>query len=199
MSQITFENPVFASMFSMACNAVPQFYEDLNIKINTVREQFAKDLRQCYNEIAAKGLDDDGIFKEETERRKALEGKAVEDIRLWRQKYMNSFFAYADNYEMRDIAMQFNFERHPLSKIHQRGNDKQQEDPNLTNLINNSLNTWKFTILTCRIKEIQSELKACGKSSSPEELAAIMQDMQSLLKLREELARAIGERVVNPV
>ena len=63
----------------------------------------------------------------------------------------------------------------------------------LTTLIPEAINNWKSALILCKIKDIQEQLKK-GNITETEALKQI----QDLNQIRSQLAKYLGDRVVNP-
>ena len=100
------------------------------------------------------------------------------------------------NDEVRQMATQLVSDRHQLSKIYTQNTKIVTEFDRLSFLIPLAINTWKNAIIGIQIKELQARIKRGGITH--DESQSLLKQLQELFRVRRELARRIGDRVVNP-
>ena len=87
-------------------------------------------------------------------------------------------------------------EKHHLSKIHTKHNQLKTEFDKLVTLVPEAIYNWKSALILCQIKDIQKELNE--HKGDPEVTENLLKRMQELFYLRSQLAKYLGDRVVNP-
>ena len=84
-------------------------------------------------------------------------------------------------------------EKHSLSKIHTKYGSIKTDLDKLDILVPQAIYNLKDALILCNIKETQREL--IEKKDNTDEL---LKYLQELYDLRRELAKYLGDRVVNP-
>ncbi len=150
------------------------------------------------NEIAGKQLSINEITKEEN--------KLEEKIALWETERL---FEFSRTYPTRELASHENDivrkitteaiqERHQLSNIYSRDHQTEREEDKLYSLIPTALTVWKNGILDIRLNDLFSEFrKIAGKGMAEEELK-LQSDIAELIRLRSQVAKNIGDRIIDP-
>ena len=88
-------------------------------------------------------------------------------------------------------------EKHHLSKIHTRYSTIKTDIERLDNLVSQALYNWKDAIILCQIKDNQRKLQELGENQMSQ-ASDLLKRIQELYGLRKELAKYLGDRVVNP-
>ena len=85
-------------------------------------------------------------------------------------------------------------EKHQLSKIYSMENIEHSIESRLNTIIPEAINNLKNSILNYEILATTEQLKYAQGEQAQE----LMTQLQNLYQTRKELAKFIGERVVNP-
>ena len=95
---------------------------------------------------------------------------------------------------MRATALRLVSDKHQLSKIYSMENIEHSIESRLGTIIPEAINSLKNSILNYDIIVISEQLKR----AQGEQAQQLMTQLQNLYQTRKELAKFIGERVVNP-
>ena len=195
---IEFSIDEYAYVFKMLKSMVGDFKTKLEEFRESLSEGKDKIRNDGINEIAGKQLSINEITKEEN--------KLEEKIALWETERL---FEFSRTYPTRELASHENDivrkitteaiqERHQLSNIYSRDHQTEREEDKLYSLIPTALTVWKNGILDIRLNDLFSEFrKIAGKGMAEEELK-LQSDIAELIRLRSQVAKNIGDRIIDP-
>ena len=101
---------------------------------------------------------------------------------------------------IRDLTLELVSEKHVLSKVHTKYMKIEAEHERLPDLMPRVIYEYKDAILSCRIRDIQAQIKAEGSRHpyDPVRITALMEQLANLHQIRSDFARYLGERIVYP-
>ena len=148
---------------------------------------------------AVKTIDTDGmnvaaIEKKENEIRSGIMKEKDTKIKEFRKNYLEKKLCSHIDDDVRSTALSLVSEKHQLSKIYSIENLEHSIESRLNTIIPESINNLKNSILNYDIIVIKEKMK----HAQGEEAYELMIQLQNLYQTRKELAKFIGERVVNP-
>ena len=190
---MAFKDPVFATMFNIALETVEPFYIDLEIAERTISENNRHLCDKEIRNIDPTGLSIEGINKEENRIKGEYESLTVRQISQFRQAYLEKIFIDHPDDDVRRTGTDMVSEKHQLSKIHTAYAYIPTEFDRLGTLVEQAIFNWKNAIIDQKIAQVQKEIKE-SESDSTE----LLTQLQQLYFIRQQLAKLIGERVVNP-
>ena len=121
---------------------------------------------------------------------KEMEGRINEFRKNYLEKKLCSHFSD----EVRSTALQLVSEKHQLSKIYSMENIEHSIESRLNTIVPEAIMNLKNAIISCQILDTQQQLKFAHGSEAKD----LLLQLQQLFETRKEIARFIGERVVNP-
>ena len=193
---IKFRNSIFAGIFTQSLNMIDEFHESLNQFANRLDNTCKEKYENAINSIRQENFDIEEITKKETFINAEIEQNKQLEIRNFRNNFLERKLCSSPNDIIRTTALTLVSEKHHLSKIHTKHNQLKTEFDKLATLVPEAIYNWKSTLILCQIKDIQKELnKHKGDAETTENLLKRMQD---LFHLRSQLAKYLGDRVVNP-
>lgn len=196
MDDMHFSNHNFAKIYEMSCNMLNEFYyslEQYTRKIDTECESYRNEQvvnigRECHS------LDE---IKQREERIDSEIARYKNDkIIEFRNNYLEKALCSCEIDEIRRISIELISEKHHLSKIHTKFYKLKTEFDKLISLVPEAIYNWKSALILCQIKDIQKQLDA--SRGNPAETEALLKHMNNLFSLRSQLAKYLGDRVVNP-
>lgn len=196
LDDMSFTDPTFRRIFNIALHELEPFYKDLE---RVKQEILTRNNQLCEQEILQIdpiGKNIDELENEEKTLRSKYDLEAIKQTNEFRQHYLEHRLCSHHDNQVREVSTQLVCEQHQLSKIHSEFTKVLSEFDRLDPLVPIALNNWKNAIIGQRIEEIKLQLKQ-GKSDVPAE--ELLQRLQDLYKLRSQLAKLIGDRVVNPL
>ena len=194
IDNISFSNATFRKIFEISLQYVSDFYSALALKENEERLILDKQFNKAISAINTDGMNANAIEKKEKELLKGFTNEMEQKIKDFRKNYLEKkLCSHLDN-EVRQKSIEMVSEKHQLSKIYSAEDIEKSNDDKLTSIISEAINNLKNSILTCDIIDTQNQLKA----AKGEKAISLMTLLQNLYETRKELAKYIGERVVNP-
>lgn len=196
IDNISFTNSVFQRIYEQSLDYIADFEKDFAAYNVTVNEQAAERHRKGIEEIQSAGV----TAISEIEFREARLAESIEEerrqkIATFRINYLEKLLCSSPVDEVRKMSSTLCSDKHRLSKIHTRYSQVKSEYERLTDLISDAVLNLKSAIILCQIKEIQRALPTItDEVQSKQEMTRI----QHLYDIRSQLAKLIGERVVNP-
>ena len=191
---MTFSIQRFARIFEEGLKLVDAFYEDLQKETERINDIARKKFDEATRQIDSATLTLREIEKKEGEIKNRIELESRNELSTWRQRYLEKRLCSHPDDELRATALELVSEKYQLSKIHTQFAVIPTEQERLSTLIPEALYNWKNALVKCQITDAQSRL-AHAKGA---EAAQILTKLQQLYETSRELAKLIGERVVNP-
>ena len=189
-----FSDPTFSRIFDYALNSLPSFYEAYNTYLNQLNEEFEHEFKQRIKSIALKSMSVNDIKSEEDAIRSAIDIERNDKLNKFSINYLERHLCSVEDDEMRRAAINLVSERYQLSQIHTRYAHVASDFERLTELIPVAINNWKYAIVQCQINDLNNEIK----NASQEQAQPLLTRQNELYQRRRELAKLIGDRVVNP-
>ena len=195
IDNIAFSDPTFAQIFDIALHELEAFYSAL---ARMEQETAVRNREKCEREISEidpVGKSVDIIENEEKRIRSKYNLLNVDEVNDFRQLYLERLLCSHANDRVREMSSRLATDRYQLSKIHTLYTHVASEFDRLANLVPAALNNWKNAIIGQRIEQVKQQLK---QGNTTVNAATLLQDLQELYRVRTELAKLIGDRVVNP-
>ena len=192
---INFSNSSFAAIYNEALSLRGEFQQALSSFRATVDEEAEAMRRQGIQEIrdTQSGIAD--IETREEKLNENIEAEKSRKITEFRANFLEKRLCSSPTDQVRTRSAELASEKHRLSKIHSRYSPVRTEYERLTKVVPEAICNWKSAILLCQIKQMQSQLPQLAAGAETE---AQLKRIQDLYDLRAQLAKYIGERVVNP-
>lgn len=195
-SDMTFSVPIFARIFHLLKdlqNSVTDFmsdrYAELDLKYSNLR-------KEEYERIATSGMSIPEIERAEKKLEEELgEFRAQEEHTLLKDFAVRQLCSHEDD-DIRRIAMQLSFDKHHLSNIYTKEGTNQTEEEKLTVLLVRAIDEWKNELINQRINTLFEKVRNIAGKGLIEEEQKLQEELASLMKLRSEMARIIGERIL---
>ena len=194
IDRMSFSNPLFAAIFKAAEEVAEQFGDVFNHFYHTVDHEAEQMRLQGIAEIQAMQLTMAEIESHENELNEKIEAYKAGRIRDFKVNFLEKQLCSSAVDTIREASLQLIYEKHQLSRIHTKYNHLPTETEKLTKLIPEAIYNWKSALLLCQIKDLQQQMATMDEAQMEQ---AIMR-LQELFKIRSELAKYLGDRVVNP-
>lgn len=195
-SDMQFSVPIFARIFQLLKDlqsSVSSFMSErcaeLDLKYSSLR-------KEEYDRISASGMSIPEIERAE----KKLESelgllRAEEEHTLLKDFAVRQLCSHEED-DIRRIAMQLSFDKHHLSNIYIKEGTNNTEEEKLTVLLVRAIDEWKNELINQRITSLFEKVRNIAGKGLLEEEQKLQQELASLMKLRSEMARIIGERIL---
>ena len=190
-----FTSPTYAKIYEIALDSLKDFYQDLANFKEVVQAEADEQLVEELQKIDARGHNADSLKKEEEKVQARITANMASKVNEFSRNYLERRLCSHLDDEIRLTALDMVSEKYQLSKIHTQYATIATEMDRLLTLVPEALYNWKNALLDHQIKQIQSQLK---QSTDPEAQKSLLEQLQQLYVGRSEIAKYIGERVVNP-
>ena len=191
---ITFSVEKFKKTFDASMQYINDFYQALLTKESQEESLAEAQYKKALSSIDTNGMNLAAIEKKEKELRKGYENEKTAKINEFRKNYLEKKLCSHLDDDVRTTAIELISERHQLSKIYSMENIQNAIESRLNSLVPESILNLKNALISCQIIDVQQQLQqVVGDEAKP-----LLLQLQQLYETRKEIARHIGERVVNP-
>lgn len=192
---IGFRDSTLAKIFDIALSELEPFYRDLARVENEVAVRNHELCDREIGEIDPVGKTVDILENEEKRIRSKYDLLTVEQVGQFRQLYLERRLCSHPDDRVREMSTRLVTEPYQLSKIHTQFAHVPTDFERLPVLVPAALNNWKFATVKGKIDAIKQQLR---HASGYQEIKSLLQQQQNLQRELAELAKLVGERVVNP-
>lgn len=184
----------FKKTFDASLQYVSEFYQAFAQYESQQRTIAEAKFKEAISKIDTNGMNFAAIDKKEKEILKGINNELDAKIREFRKNYLEKKLCSHIDDEVRATALSLVSEKHQLSKIYSMENIEHSIESRLNTIIPEAINNLKNSILNYEILATTEQLKYAQGEQAQE----LMTQLQNLYQTRKELAKFIGERVVNP-
>ncbi len=194
IDNIDFTINAFKKTFDASLQYIAEFYQALAQFESQHRTLAEAEYKEALTKIETSGMNVAAIDKKEKEILKGINNELDAKIKEFRKNYLEKKLCSNFDDDVRATALSLVSDKHQLSKIYSMENIEHSIESRLNTIIPEAINNLKNSILNYEILVIKEQLKR----SQGEEAHNLMTKLQNLYQTRKELAKFIGERVVNP-
>lgn len=194
LDNIDFSITAFKKTFDAGKQYVVEFYQTLAQYESQQRTIAEAQYKQALTTIDTNGMNMAAIDKKEKEILKGITNEMDSKIREFRKNYLEKKLCSHIDGDVRATALRLVSDKHQLSKIYSMENIEHSIESRLGTIIPEAINSLKNSILNYEIIVVSEQLKR----AQGEQAQQLMTQLQNLYQTRKELAKFIGERVVNP-
>ena len=194
LDNMDFTIAAFKKTFDVSKQYVNEFYQALALRESQEQAIADEEFNKAVKTIDTDGMNVAAIEKKENEIRSGIMKEKDTKIKEFRKNYLEKKLCSHIDDDVRSTALSLVSEKHQLSKIYSIENLEHSIESRLNTIIPESINNLKNSILNYDIIVIKEKMK----HAQGEEAYELMIQLQNLYQTRKELAKFIGERVVNP-
>jgi len=194
LDNITFSVKAFEMTFSASVEYINEFYTALAERESQEHTIAQAQFKKAIGTIDTNGLNVAAIEKKEQELLNGINKEMEGRINEFRKNYLEKKLCSHFSDEVRSTALQLVSEKHQLSKIYSMENIEHSIESRLHTIVPEAIMNLKNAIISCQILDTQQQLKFAHGSEAKD----LLLQLQQLFETRKEIARFIGERVVNP-
>ncbi|MDY6412367.1 MAG: DNA primase [Bacteroidales bacterium] len=194
LDNITFSVKAFEMTFSASVEYINEFYTALAERESQEHTLAQAQFKKAIGTIDTNGLNVAAIEKKEQELLSGINKEMEVRINEFRKNYLEKKLCSHFSDEVRSTALQLVSEKHQLSKIYSMENIEHSIESRLNTIVPEAIMNLKNAIISCQILDTQQQLKFAHGSEAKD----LLLQLQQLFETRKEIARFIGERVVNP-
>ncbi|MDE6339000.1 MAG: DNA primase [Muribaculaceae bacterium] len=196
---INFSVPVYAKIFSLLIDMRDLFDSAATNYSAILKEEIDTRRKEGIANIGAADLSLSEIEKEEKKLETELEKYFAESIREFAKDYPGKELASHELGDVRSTAIELIRERHQLSHIYMRDNNViEKEEDKLELLVPRAMTEWKNELLNIRIKNLFTQFREISGKGDTEAENRIMLEINNLMRIRSQVAKDIGERIISP-
>ena len=195
----SFSVDIFAKIFELL-KAMRDDYavalENFSAKLN---EDIEKRRKSGINNIASSDMSVMEIERAEKKLEEELDSYRNETLIEFSKDYPGRQLASHEDGEVRNMVTELIRERHQLSHIYMRDNNVVERDEDrLGVLVPRAMTEWKGELLNLRLKELFTRFHDISGKGDSEAESKLMMEMNALMRLRSQVAKDIGERILSP-
>ena len=194
IDNLEFSTPRFKKTFDVCLSYLNDFYQALAQRESEERAIGEAEFKKALGSINTSGMNVDAIEKKEKDILKGINNMIDANIKEFRKNYLEKKLCSHFDDDVRNTALDLVSDKHQLSKIYSMENLELSIENRLDTIISEAINNLKNSILNYDIILIKEKLQ----HSQGDEAKNLMVQLQTLYQTRKELAKFIGERVVNP-
>ncbi len=194
LDSITFSVKAFEMTFSASVEYINEFYTALAERESQEHTLAQAQFKKAIGTIDTNGLNVAAIEKKEQELLSGINKEMEGRINEFRKNYLEKKLCSHFSDEVRSTALQLVSEKHQLSKIYSMENIEHSIESRLNTIVPEAIMNLKNAIISCQILDTHQQLKFAHGSEAKD----LLLQLQQLFETRKEIARFIGERVVNP-
>lgn len=196
IDNIQFLHKIFNNIFNLCKSYQNEYFDDLS-RLNIDMDKSANTMKaEGYKSIQESMLNIQDVEKKEKELENRIEEYRKSQICEFQKYYLEKKLCSHQDDEIRRVALDLVSDKHYLSKIHTRYGSIKTDLERLDNLIPQAIYNWKNALIQCQIKDNQKRLPELATNVI--KLEEALKRIQELYDLRKELAKYLGDRVVNP-
>ena len=195
IDHIAFSVPEYKRIFDVSVGLIAPFYNDLAAYERELSEWGRAECRERLGQLDPTGLSNSDLQKKEVEIQNSVSGQMSQQIDEFREHYLERKLCSHPDDQVREESCDLVAEKHHLSKIYTQNAYVATERDRLLSLVPKSIHNWKNALVAEQISLLKAQI---AKSGTTCESAALLQRLQELFRVRSELAKWIGMRVVNP-
>ena len=201
LDNMSFSDPLYKRVFDISMQYIEPYYRDLeafNRDLDIEIQQFISEKMASQDE-QPDGMDSAALIaaheRMEMSVNAEAEVKRLHEQQQFSSDYLLKILCSLDEDAVRQLACDLAADNLPqLSKIHTQYAVIIEERDKLVTLVPERIYNWKNALLALKINEAKQQIA----QASPDQLPALIEYLQQLYQVRHELARRIGDRVVNP-
>lgn len=193
-----FTIPLYAHILEKVL-AMSQTYreEERRLEEEYAHEQ-KREMEEWCRQKASEGLSMKKLEAEERKFADAQEEKRIERMTEFATDYTGRLLGSDPDDEVRHLALEVIIPRYSLSKYHNKNVHVATELERLPELLPRALYEWKDALMAQAYKETQAALKQEAASGDSLKIESLVRKLQQISDFRRELAKTLGERIINP-
>lgn len=195
----SFSVEIFAKIFGLLKDMRSDYASALDNFSSKLDMDIDKRRKSGIENIASSDMSVMEIERAEKKLEEELESYRNETLIEFSKDYPGRQLASHEDGEVRNMVTELIRERHQLSHIYMRDNSVVERDEDrLGVLVPRAMTEWKNELLNLRLKELFSRFHDISGKGDSEAESKLMMEMNALMRLRSQVAKDIGERILSP-
>lgn len=195
-SQMNFSTPVFNRIFNLLIELSNDFNEALSNKVSQIEKECSRMLNDGREKIREADYSVVEITREEKKLIEQIDDYREKALRLFSQDFPGRVLASHEDDEIRKLSIDLVFEKYNLSNIYLKDGNTELEVDRLDFLVTRAIDEWKNEIINIKIKELIAQFADIAGKDNLEEEERIQNELNSLMAIRADMAKHIGERIL---
>ena len=190
---------IYARIFNILLEMKDEFRTRLDARILDIEKELAEKEKAELERIAERELDMSGIKREEERLNRELSLLKQDLVSQFSREYPAREMASHEDPEIRRIVIELIKEKHQLSHIFTKDNKSEETlEQKLSVLLPRAMIEWKNEIIGLSLAKLIKSIEEASLKGDIELVMRLQQEMLALTKLRSEMARNIGDRILSP-
>ncbi len=195
----TFSVTVFDKIFTLLKDMRTAYAAALDTYSLKVNEKIEMRRKEGIENIAASDMSVMEIERAEKKLNEELENYRSESLIEFSKDYPGRQLASHEDGDVRKVVTELIRERHQLSHIYMRDNNVVERDEDrLGTLVPRAITEWKNEILNLKLKELFKQFREISGKGDTAAESSLMLEMNALMRLRSQVAKDIGDRILSP-
>lgn len=195
----TFSVRIYGKIFNLLKEMRSDYNNALSIFSKKLGENISIRRKDGIDKIASSNLSVLEIERAEKKLEDELEKYRLECINDFSKDYPGRQLASHEDSEIRNTVTELLRERHQLSHIYMRDNNViEREEDRLGVLVPRAITEWKNEILNIKLKKLFERFHEISGKGDFETENRMMVEINSLMHLRSQVAKDIGDRILSP-
>ena len=195
-SEMDFSNELFRKVFEVLFDMKSDFDTYIQKMISEIESNCDKMRSEGYEKIRECDLTVAQINNEEKKLESCIDEYREDSIRQLTQDYPSRILGSHENGEIRKLVLELVFEKHHLSNIYLKDGKSELEVDRLNTLVLRAIDEWKNEIINLRIQNLFAKFREIAGKGDVEKEQEIQAELNSLMNMRTEMAKYIGERTI---
>lgn len=193
---IKFTNELYDRIFKILIDLQPEFERYIETKLKDVEKICDNMLREGRDKIRNADLSVVEINREEEKLHNQIQSFKETALRQYSRDFPAHVLGSHEDDDIRKLTLNLVFEKHNLSNIYLKDGNTELEIDRLNFLVGRAIDELKNEIVNHRIKELMTQFSEIIGKNRPEDEQKIQEELESLMALRAEIAKQIGERII---
>lgn len=193
-----FSTEIFSKIFSLLHGCKDDFRVSLDSRILDIDSEIDKRREKLREEIMMSGKSLSEIEKAERKAEEELEIFRNNEILEFTKDFPSKELANHEDAEVRNIVNELINERHVLSNIYLKDQSVETEEDKLEILVPRVMTELKSEVLNQRLNSLMHAYREALEKGDEEQISKIQMELVSVIQLRSQVAKYIGERIISP-
>lgn len=195
-SNMKFSVSLFSRMFDLLKDMRNGFETYSQHRTAELEERLSQMRKDGYDKISEKALSVDEIRREEQKLEQNITTERETAIKEICKDYPCRILGSHEDDDIRRLALELMMEKHHLSNIYLKDGTTELEEDRLSVLLVRALDEWKNELINQKIRELLKKFHAASRDGNIEKQTEIQAELNSLMNMRKEMSKYIGERIV---
>lgn len=198
LDEITFSVDIYNRILALLREMQPRFREAAKAETLRIDAETESIRKQRYEEIANSDMSVNEIERAEKKLEEELAIMRAARQMEFAKAFPGKELASHEDDAIRHESMELIRERHQLSNIYKKDGITEPEENRLAVLVPRALTEWKSELLNRQLKELLKRFHDISGKGNPEEEHRLQMELSAIMKMRTEVAKNIGDRILMP-